>query len=122
MFHFAGATMSGVNDKHESPMENGGTPLFSEISSENAPVKAERSFKRAKRNSRSSPRKSESSETELPKSLSGSLATSKPMPFSKNSKKSRNSKGKALPKGKSNSVVILFAMHSDLFCPRWCWR
>ena len=102
-----GATMSlenGIADAGQhNQIENGASPLFSEISSENAPVKAERSFKRAKRNSRSSPRKSESSDNEVPKSLTTNVLPIKPAPFSKNSKKSRNAKGKALPKGNNST-------------------
>ena len=83
--------------QNENEVVNGAVPFFNKDSSQNAPVKHERIVKKARRMPKSSPRKSESSDSELPKA--GSIPSKKPIPYSKNSKKSRNAKGKTLPKG-----------------------
>jgi programmed cell death protein 4 len=69
--------------------------LFGEESAENAPVKEGRIIRRAKRPSKASPMKEDGtvSMQNLPSGIN------KPyLPFSKNSKKSRNARGRGLPK------------------------
>ena len=79
---------------------NGNAPLFSKDSSENAPVKHERMIKKARRHGKGSPRKSESSDNEVSSMPSvGNGISKKTLPFSKNSRKSRNTKKNTLPKG-----------------------
>lgn len=73
-----------------------GNELFARDSAQNTPVKETRVFKKAKRTIRMSPRKSESEEegsTSPGVVLNGAASA-----FAKNSRKSRDGRGRGLPK------------------------
>jgi len=75
---------------------NGGA-LFSAESAQNAPVKEGRVFKKAKRSVRMSPRKSESEEEAGALPVGGGV-NGVPISMTKNCRKSKNSRGRGLPK------------------------
>lgn len=76
-----------------------GNDLFSKDSAENAPVKSDRIIRKAKRPSKQTvnSRRSSGSGDDEDKTPGNGL-TSARLPFSKNSRKSRNNKGRGLPK------------------------
>lgn len=87
------------NNFQDGETENGNAPLFDQNSSENIPVKGERAIKKAKRLIRNSPSKEETELNGVTLSSCNVNQGKKPAPFSKNSKKSRNARGRGLPKG-----------------------
>lgn len=78
---------------------NGNVPLFNKDSSQNAPVKEGRVIKKAKRIGKGSPRKDEDVPNGLTMVPTIPVHGKKPVPYSKNSRKSRNARGRGLPKG-----------------------
>ena len=86
-------------DFQDGELMNGNVPLFNKDSSENVPVKEGRLIKKAKRIGKTSPQKEEDYVNGMTPSVSQPIHGKKPLPFSKNSRKSRNARGRGLPKG-----------------------
>lgn len=88
-----------LQDQDGEINENGNVPLFNKDSIENAPVKDGRVIKKAKRLGKPSPRKEDDHMNGMTFPQIHANQGKKPLPFSKNSRKSRNSRGRGLPKG-----------------------
>ena len=86
-------------DFQDGEAMNGNVPLFNKDSSENVPVKEGRVIRKAKRVGKPSPQKEQSQVNGMSSHVPPGIHGKKTLPFSKNSRKSRNTRGRGLPKG-----------------------